>query len=264
MVRGARCYSLTVFLFGCCLALLGTASPSAAAIITTDDGNGADTYVERGAGTSNFGTSPNLTVKRGTADNSSNNRQGFIRFDLSSVSPGTGSPGNDIESAILQLTVQTFSNATGTAMFNIYGYLNGQGSENFGETTLTRNTAAGIIDSATSINTALPIWANGGNPLAQLTLTNGDAGKTFDISTPELLAFLNADTNNLVTFVVTRLTTGNSTTDNALNSGFAAREHETLAPPTLVLTMIPEPSSVGLGILLAGGVAATVWRRRAK
>jgi hypothetical protein len=84
-------------------------------------------------------------------------------------------------------------------------------------------------------------------------LVQVDNGLTVDLSNPALLSFLNNDTDGLVTFIVSGPVTGASTAFD-----WAAKEHATLAAPTLTFDVIPEPSAA----LLGGFSMLALLRRR--
>ena len=78
------------------------------------------------------------------------------------------------------------------------------------------------------------------------------ATQTF--SAAALDAFLNADSDGLVTFILTQNTGGP-------NNGhqWATKEHTTIAAPTLEFDVVPEPSTTAL---LGLGGFALIFRRR--
>jgi hypothetical protein len=241
----------------------------------------ADSFVQRGAATgasgdpssTNFGSDTQINVKFGTSATTATTRKGFVRFDLSPVSPATGAS-TDFTAAALRLGVTIFSGGTATsATFNVFGLNDGQASEVFtegtGQTNVTGATppnpivygnAPGMDDSSDGVNNNL--FANGGAPLATFTVTTSDVGGYVTASSQALTDFLNADTDNVATLVLTRRSTGSGTADNLLNSLFASRQHATLRGPTLLTNeSVPEPGSASL-VGLAGAAALLARRQR--
>lgn len=257
-------------------ALLAWGGSAGAASLTP----AADSFVQRGAATgasgdpssTNFGADTQINVKFGTSATTATTRKGFLRFDLSSVSPATGAS-TDFTAAALRLGVTIFSGGTATsATFNVFGLNDGQASEIFtegtGQTNVTGTTppnpivyanAPGMDDSSDGVNNNL--FANGGAPLATFTVTTSDVGGYVTASSQAMTDFLNADTNNVATLVLTRRSTGDSLADNLLNSLFASRQSTTLSGPTLLTNeSVPEPGVLGLAAFI--GTAVLGRRRR--
>jgi len=92
--------------------------------------------------------------------------------------------------------------------------------------------------------------------LASFTVPTGSssAGDSFLISDPDIASFLNSDTNDWVTFVLTASRRGTSSNPYELFK-FGAREHGTFAGPAL-LASTPEPSSLAMmGVVILGLIA---------
>lgn len=195
--------------------------------LLTADGNGADTYVRQGQPDNNFGAVSSFVLKGG---NASTTRKGYLRFDLSSID-------GPITDAILTLTVAT-NNSGGSSP---------QPGQTFN------------VDVFGLTNESLDNWVEGDNgadnsPVDEITYGNapanlspgnnfdGDAlslgvlnvpgtlvGETVTFSSPELLDFLNSDTNGLVTLLMRRQLGGSN------NLAFRSKESDT--PPQLDLTI---------------------------
>ena len=208
-----------------CLATAFFAVPATDAsplVITTEFGAGADAHVSDEDATGdrsndNFGTLASVTIKNDVGSGSTGfNRLGFFRFDLS------GTPEDAFTEALLSLTL---SDVIVSAPSNTYE-LRAVTIDTWGETTISFNNAPAA-----------------GSLLGTFTIptTAASVGTTFTFSSPELLSFINAQSDDLVSLRLWR------TTENVGNENFAAREHPTLAPPTLTLTptptAIPEPAT---------------------
>jgi hypothetical protein len=226
---------LFTFLTAAFLVVLSTEARSVV-IVTTDFGAGADAHVNDEDATGdrsndNFGTLASVAIKNDVGANFTGfNRLGFFRFDLS------GTPESAFTQASLSLTL---SGVIASATSNTYE-LRAVTDDTWVETTITFNNApaASLLLGTFTIPT-----------------TAASVGMTFSFSSPELLSFVNAASDDLVSLRLWR------TTENDGNENFAAREHLTLAPPTLTLTPIPEPAS-WLMMLLGFGVMGALSCRR--
>ena len=226
----------------CCLvaALLAmlTTEASALSIVTTEFGNGADAHVSDDDFTGNrsndnFGTLESFTIKNDVGSGFTGfNRLGFVRFDLSGI------PDIAFTQASLSLTL---SGVIVSEASNTYE-LRAVTDDTWGETTITFNNApaAGLLLGTFTIPT-----------------TAASVGTPFTFSSPELLAFVNLQSDDLVSLRLWR------TTENVGNEDFAAREHATLAPPTLTLTptSIPAPATWAMMLLGLGLIGARMrWQ----
>lgn len=220
-----------------CLAFNGQAL---AAIIDLDTraGSGADSYVSTWPGErdTNFGTTDTFYLKNDLGTGFVN-RKGYVRFDLSSINQ----PIND---ASLRLSFVEDTHTTPAVWsFNVFGLVDGLAGEDWSETGITWNNAPG--NDTASGGSLLGGQASllGSFDIDTSTLAAGE-GVTF--SSPALTSFLQSDTNDLATLVFIR-------PDRTLtNVGFATKEHDTFAPPTLTLTTVPVPGAVvlfGTGLL---------------
>lgn len=161
-----------------------------------------------------------------------NVRYGIYEFDLGSVPDGS-----TIVAATLQLTTSRFISNTGgnPAPVSIYGYT-GDGvvsTSDYDGTSPTiaflespTGTGAGSTPSGTTLDYVF-------NDLAALTAANNSAGDIFGAG------------SRTISFVSFRV---------------ASLENETFAPPTLVVSYVPEPGSTGL--LLLGGLGMMTRRIR--
>lgn len=174
----------------------------------------ADAFVRAGTfATTNFGTSPTLVVKNSaTADTQ---RKSYIRFDLS------GQDMNTTPNASLQFAVSSaWVDAT---PWQVYGLKNADAGESWGENAITWNNAPanttssgdGLVSSRVTLLGTLAV--TGAQPL----------GQVLELRSAALDAFLLADADDRVTFIVTRSSTA------AGNSIVASREDTTFAAPAL-------------------------------
>ncbi len=212
------------FLASVCL-LLATTGNAAPIVITTADGRGADTYLSNDGQGANYGPTTthgadtSLRAFRQYADVRS--KAAFIRFDL-------GDAVGDMSGAILTFEL-TYQKGGGGAV-NVYGLIDGDG-DFWDEETTSYNTAPGVIPNPPTAlgNCVLDMtkWTLLG------TITSPAAPSTYPVTfssnpTDLLLAdFLEADTNQLVTFIFL----GGASDEGEV----ASKEHATYNPPTLTL-----------------------------
>ncbi|MCA2660661.1 MAG: DNRLRE domain-containing protein [Microcystis sp. M049S2] len=217
---------------------------------TTAFGNGADTFVVNINPDTNFNAvDPTVAIK----GDSTVIRKGYLRFDLNSINK------SNISNAIFNWTYVDNNSTPPLSSYSVYGLNDGNAGENWNESTITWNNApanggGNTIDS--SQTTFLGLFSF--NP------TSTPFGTIISFSDPKLVSFLQNDTNNLATLIITR------DNFNVSTQNFAGKEATQFAPPTLQLeitppppvTSIPEPSSI-LGILSLGvlGIGAALKRK---
>lgn len=200
----------------CCT--LTMASHVQAAVIIAD----GDTYIRNGGNAANnFGNVVNAIANLSGTDV----RMALFRFDLSAVPPGT------IAQAKLEL-VDVIGNAT--QPYEVWGLLDA--FESFNEATLTWNTATFLNGS--NIDTTKVF---GGAKLGDFSNVMNSLNTVFDVTSGNFLNFLNASSNNSVTFVIV------DPNSNGAGSGWATKENTVAQKPTLTLTAaVPEPSTWAL------------------
>ena len=204
------------------LVLISVVAVQAEIVITTENGNGADTYLSndnQGAEYGpdiNHGSDTTLKAFRQYADTRS--KAAFIRFDISNI---TG----DLSDAILTFDL-TWANG-GAKSTDVYGLID-EDLDFWDENTITYNNAPGVLP------------ASLGNYLLDTTkyvllgtISVPGASSSYPVtfsSNPTDLPlgnFLSSDTNGLVTFIFI----GPSNNEGEI----ASKEHETDNPPTLTL-----------------------------
>ena len=221
--------------------------------LTTADGNGADTFIRstlsgNNAANQNYGSSDSVLIKNDIAL-PGNNRKGYLRFDLSSIT-------DSISDAELMLTYVDTNTDTGAnpGIYNVYGLLDGHSAENWGENLITWNNAPGNNTASTGGVIAAETTLLG---TFSLDVTSSVPGDQVSFSSSALVAFLLADTNDLATVLLTRQQ------QNFSVELFASKENATWAAPTLKLDLnpVPVPAAVWLfGTALIGFVGMS--RRR--
>jgi len=239
---------LHILLVGACLVCAAQAD---ADTITTADGNGADSYVQstlggNNAANANFGSSGGVLIKHDTGL-PGNNRMGYMRFDISSVT-------DPIVGVSLDLSFLSFNANAGAnpSTYNIYGLVDGHAGEAWGELAITWNNAPGNNTGSAAGVTAGATFLD-----ASDLFFPASVGTVLSFSSSAMLNFVQNDTDGLVTFIMTRRQR------NFRTEAFASKESVSPAPTLNITTQsadpIPEP-----GTFVLFGVAAYVVRRRSK
>ena len=204
----------------------------------------ADTYV-RGAenGDTNYGSGSNVTLKN--SGGNSYDRKGYIRFDVS----GT------IMDASLDMTVTTNNEGGGgttpqTFTIEVYG-LSESLDHTWVENEITWNNAPGNDRSSSD-------FTDDATLLGSFIVEPVPVGNPVSFSDPNLVNFINSDTDNQVTLLLRR-TAGTSSSHNI---AFASKEHASYSGPTLntiaaTRAFNPEPAD---GAFLEATWASLSWR----
>ncbi|MDQ3815207.1 MAG: DUF4886 domain-containing protein [Armatimonadota bacterium] len=196
--------------------------------LTTAQGQGADTSVRGGETSSrNFGHMDILRVRN--ASNLQGARKVYLRFDLSALP----TPVKSATGATLTLTIapaEGASPADKVWTFTVYGLKDAVAGEDWSEPTANWDNAP-----ANDVKTAAAVMQDA-VALGTFTITGkGEEGKTVTFSSPELVKFLQSDTNGKATLIITRNESGDTTTDNVVHI-FASKENAKLAAPSLSVT----------------------------
>lgn len=233
-------------------------TPAPASIITTATGTGADSYIRSGANADlNFGTDTTIIIKADQADAAGDfNRKGYFRFDLTTAT--------DLPTATAASLTFTLESGSSGRVFNVFGLIDGTSGEVFTESGaggITWNTAPGN-DSASgggAYNTGTKTGGGVNNAvttfLGTFTLSTTTGGTPYSISTPELLSFLQADTNSAATFILTSASIQTAAVDS-----FRTKENAAGSTSYPKLTIVPEPATA---VMLLGGLGMVgIIRRR--
>ncbi|HOQ04563.1 MAG TPA: DNRLRE domain-containing protein [Anaerohalosphaeraceae bacterium] len=199
-------------------------------IVSTADGNGADTFVGNDSNkgpNNNYGASTTLDIR-----NYTNVRAhiGYVRFDITSIG------GVDPTGARLQLFL---TQAQNSRTWNIYGVKDGP-NDFWNEMTITYNNSPWMLP-ASSGNFALDE--------TKVTLlgtmfvpAGGNQLRTSDPASLDLASFIKQDTNNLITLILVGPADGSGTQYYVLTKeGQAGATDPAFVAPRLVLPAVPNP-----------------------
>lgn len=197
--------------------------------ITTNLGQGKDTYVRQGNGGGPFGRSPLVMVKR-SADRKTNQRKIYLGFDMRRLK------GAKIQEAELALAIRSsglgYASVVPDSVFTVYGLVD-ESLDEWDETSLTwENAPANIQDHGSNLVDSQVV------KLGEFEIRQGVSSGFRSIEGDPLSSFLNQDSNGMVTLIVVRETDQSS--GNGLVHAFASSEHPTAMAPTLRVRVAEE------------------------
>ncbi|MCB1231958.1 MAG: FecR domain-containing protein [Verrucomicrobiae bacterium] len=193
--------------------------------ITTARGRGKDSYGRQNTTNLTYGDSPLLMVKNST-DYVSNRRKAWLTFDLRTIDKAKLTESQMILS--IQPSGLGYASMVPDATFALYGLTDESFDESWGEDTLTwDNAPANVPDHGFKLDPEKTMV------LGEFTVEQGVSSGLRSVDGQALTDFILSDTNDLVTFVLVRLT--DETGSNGLVHAFASAEHPVAMPPTLRL-----------------------------
>lgn len=205
----------------------------------------ADTFVRVGSPDTNYGTDPVFSTANDGGSfgvPKGDDRWSIMRF---SISDSTG----PFSAASLELEQVSGSGAD----FVLYGIPDLGADEFFDQSTYTFNTSAYATTSSGSSN-------DGGldkTSLIELGTFTTTGAQTISFSDPDLLNFVNADTNDMVALILYQ------STQSKFVRAFNSSEATSGQLPELNVTAVPEPGTYALLVGLAS-MAGILLRRRVK
>lgn len=223
---------------GLITSLLMASTAQAVTILATDDAFIRGTT----QADNNFGSAATLTVNPNSPINSST-RKVYIQFDLSSLNV------SQITDATLDLV--TTGDTQGALTMALWSLNDLNAGENWDQSTITWNNAP-ENDTSDAVN-----LLGGATQLGSFAYPANSSGDTVSISLAGVLSTLQADTNDVVTFILA----GDSVGGNTFHA-FQSLEAGAGTGPVLNVTLIPEPSTYAA--LFGGLVLCSVMVARRK
>ena len=238
-----------------------------AAVITTADGNGADTHLYENSANSNYGARTAMYTRQSDTQT----ELPYLRFDLTDVSQFP-----TLTSARLQLYDRRFDEAGGYfrgRTFEVWGltdealdnWIEGNnGTDNNPPGEITWNFAPGHAADGTPFNG--PDFDGGAVHLGDFVYQQSDGGWGVPADVPGLLEFLNADTNGLATLMLIPRDRADSRYYIATQEAMTLSRTDSTPvelgsqAPRLIITAVPEPTT--LTLLALGGLGLLARRRR--
>ncbi len=256
------------------MGLCVTASLQGAIVtISTADGQGADSEIRQFDKDNDPGQNPETDVNFGNAESMnvrSSTTRGFnaayVRFDVSGYVSGAFS--GPVTFGITKWRDDEINILTVSGLDeSVDAWIEGDGgADNSPAGELDYDNAPGILQDSDPLD---------GSDVDAALLTDlgtidptGDEGDVLTLSNANLLAFLNADTDGLVTFVIHGPTTSEKGVDAfATKETTALRSGATIplgsGAPTLTFDGVPVPEPTSLALLAIGGLVGLRRRRSA-
>ncbi|MHC4300134.1 MAG: DNRLRE domain-containing protein, partial [Planctomycetota bacterium] len=191
----------------------------------------------------NYGTGGSVTLKN--SGGNSYDRKGYIRFDV----------GDMVSEASLVMTVSTNNEGGGgttpqTFTIEVYGLAESL-DHTWTESEITWNNAPGNDTSNSN-------FTEDATPLGSFIVEPIPVGNVVSFSDPNLVDFINSDTDNQITLLLRR-TPGTSSSHNI---AFASKENSNYSPPALNMEVAtrafgPDPAN---GALIETTWASLSWR----
>ncbi|QDT36611.1 DNRLRE domain-containing protein [Stratiformator vulcanicus] len=204
----------------------GTASddpalPSSEVTISSGRGLGATEYIFS-PGTVDHHSSTLMLSK--SAAGKTYRRKPYVRFDLGDVS------GDEIASATLTLsfapTGYGYASRSPNAEFTVYG-LTDETRDDWDADAVDWQNAPANLAEGNALDSKLV------RPVGKFTISSNETAGVRELRSPELVEFLQSDTNGLVTLIIVRDTLATADDPGSIVHGFAGNRHPTIAPPSL-------------------------------
>lgn len=197
-------------------------------LVTTAFGRGQDGYIQSNTSLEITGEEPFFRVKHTTLDGNLE-RKGYVAFDLSRFT------GKEIAESELVLHLEPsdlgYASLVPDAEFTVYGLID-EKQDRWSETDLHWDSAPAHSKEPEHHSTPVPAEVL---RLGTIKVPQGSQRGPVRLRTPDLTAFLAADTNRRVTFIICRKT--DETAKSGLVHAFATKENTHNTPPMLRLKL---------------------------
>lgn len=252
------------------IAIAAMASPATAEMLPNTFGAGGDVVVRRNNSSRENDGFLRIKNQSGDGENSSNDRTGLLKFDLTGLTESVTAAAVRLEMPRGASTGHPNNTYDAGDTVYLYGVPDNGADEDFDEATITFASSPYMTGTggATDPRPVSDLTGNGVNDDLAILLdtytfpTVSDAGDLIDFQSPALTSFLQADTNDLASFIVT--VSQGSFAKTAVFVSDTGTEG-TPFPPTLLTNAdapIPEPTTAGLLIVSVAGLAGAHRNRR--
>jgi len=184
----------------------------------------ADSYIQQSLASTNFGSSSVLRVKTETGTNL---RSTYIRFDLGGATLPADSDWGD---ATLKLTLVDSAAGTETSNsnweFQVFGLTDGHAGEGWAENAINWNNAPANVTTNNDLTSDAVL-------LGSFSVVGKAIGEQIDFSSPEMVQFLRSSADDQATFIVRRVSPGES--GQTYIHTFASKENGGATGPELEL-----------------------------
>lgn len=238
-----------------CLALAVSASFAWAGFEQSSHIASADTYIERGSPTLNYGSATTVLMKRSSLTSGhGTDRISYLRFTLDTAATA-------VSEAVLELSISQYSgDGTTPFTFRVYGLPDGHPDEAFNESTFSFSTAANASSTASgSFN------PSGLVDLGSFTPTAVSGASSIEFGGTAFRNFVASSTNQQIAIVIFR-----ESVNNAPSYIHSSEASSIVLRPTLVVrrpATVLEPVAITASSTLVGSatanaadaLAATIW-----
>jgi hypothetical protein len=258
-------------MFAIAVAVAGIAQSTHAELITTASGAGQDVGLQRGSIALSDDALLRVKNQSGVLENSTNDRVALLKFDLSLLVQPINLATIRLETPRGVATSQPLNTFDAGETLFLYGIPDLAAGETTNLTTVTWANSPYLTgtSSATNPRDVLDLTGNNVNDLTATLVgsfiwpVQSDAGNIVDFFGPALNAFLQADSNDVATFILT-VSQSNATKTPVFGSSTAVAGGPAVGlKPTLLTNgnAVPEPMTLGMAVVAVAGMVLARRRR---